>query len=88
MMVPAQREPWATIHTKRPTAIEQTLTGPKGRFALGRITDLAAEREYLTGPEKDVVKLRFRSAEELAKGGLVEFLTEHLANISNGSAAQ
>jgi excinuclease ABC subunit A len=81
MMVPAQREPWATIHTKRPAAIELTLTGPKGRFALGRITDLAAEREYLTGPEKDVVKLRFRNAEELAKGDLVEFLKEHLGQL-------
>jgi hypothetical protein len=39
------------------------------------------QREYLTGPEKHVVKLRFRNAEELIKGDFAEFLKEHLGQL-------
>ncbi|HWB13932.1 MAG TPA: excinuclease ABC subunit UvrA [Pirellulales bacterium] len=72
-------EPWATIHTKRPAALDLALTGPKNRFALGRIAALGAERELATErPDKDVVKLKFRSTDEVAAGELAEFLKEHL----------
>ena len=39
LVVPQQREPWATIQTKRPQALSLHLTGPKGKFALGRILE-------------------------------------------------
>ncbi|HEV3345286.1 MAG TPA: excinuclease ABC subunit UvrA [Pirellulales bacterium] len=78
-------EPWATIHTKRPAALDLTLTGPKNRFALGRIASLGAERELATErTDKDVVKLKFRSAEEVSAGELAEFLKEHLRAVTGG----
>jgi excinuclease ABC subunit A len=79
--VPGQREPWATLHTKRTTAVELALTGPKGRFALGRVRDLGSEREYLTLPDRDLVKLQFRSTSDLAAGDLGTFLAEHVAGL-------
>ena len=76
-------EPWATIHTKRPAAIDLVLTGPKNRFALGRVASLGAERELQTDrPDKDVVKLKFRAADEVVGGDLAEFLREHLAAVA------
>ena len=81
LMVGGQREPWATLHTKRPAALELVLTGPKGRFALGRVANLAAEREFVPGPEKDQIKLRFCTPEDLALGDLVALLKEHVSKL-------
>jgi excinuclease ABC subunit A len=85
IFVPQQHEPWATIYTKRTAAIDLTLTGPKGRFALGRLTKLAAEREFQTGPQRDTLRLRFASTEDLDKGDLRDFLIEHLASLPGNS---
>jgi excinuclease ABC subunit A len=87
VFVPEQHEPWATIHTKRTAAIDLTLTGPKGRFALGRVTGLGAEREFQTGPQRDTLRLRFGSSEDLDKGDLGGFLAEHLASLAGGRKA-
>jgi len=61
------------------------LTGPKGRFALGRLTKLAAEREFQTGPQRDTLRLRFATTEDLDRGDLREFLIEHLASLPGNS---
>jgi hypothetical protein len=50
-----------------------------------RIADLAAEREFFAGAERVVIKLRFRHAEELSKGGLAEFLKAQLGQLGNGA---
>jgi hypothetical protein len=50
------------------------------------IRSFAAEGEFLTGAERDVIKLRFRHAEELSKVGLADFLKEHLGQLGNGTA--
>jgi excinuclease ABC subunit A len=77
-----QREPWATIHTKRLSSLELQLCGPKGRFALGRIADLAADREFdASQPAGDYVKLRFCTIDELSAGDLATFLKEHAAAV-------
>jgi excinuclease ABC subunit A len=82
-------EPWATIHTKRPAALDLALTGPKNRFALGRIASLGAERELATErPDKDVVKLKFRSTDEVSASELAEFLKEHLQAVAGGLNAR
>ncbi len=60
------------------------LTGPKGRFALGRVTELGADREFQTGPQHDVLRLRFHTTDDLEKGDLRQFLTEHLASLPAG----
>ncbi|HET6881364.1 MAG TPA: excinuclease ABC subunit A, partial [Pirellulales bacterium] len=78
-------EPWATIHTKRPSALDLVLTGPKNRFALGRMAMLGAERELTTDrPDKDIVKLKFRSSDEVSAAELAEFLKEHLQAVTGG----
>ena len=51
---------------------------PKNAVALGRISRLGCDRE-LDGsrPEYDVLKLSFRTAEDLHRGDLVALLKEH-----------
>jgi excinuclease ABC subunit A len=80
MFVNGPGEPWATIHTKQPAAVDLVLAGPKNRFALGRVAGLGCERELQTHrADKDIVKLKFRVADEIANGELADFLKEHLA---------
>jgi excinuclease ABC subunit A len=87
MFVPEQREPWATIHTKRITGLDLTLTGPAGHFALGRITELGVDREFTAGAQLDTLRLRFVSPEDFDRGDLREFLAEHFASVSGGKRA-
>jgi excinuclease ABC subunit A len=89
MFVPGQREPWASIHTKRLASVDLQLNGPKGRFALGRLTDLGTERNLdATRPDFDFIQISFRAVDDLHRGNLTAFLQEHLATIgsSNGEA--
>jgi excinuclease ABC subunit A len=77
---PEQRDPWASIYTKRPEAIGLTLVGPKNAIALGRLSRLGSQPE-LDGskPDYDVIKLSFRNHEDLHRDDLATFLKEHLA---------
>jgi hypothetical protein len=81
---PAGRsEPWATIQTKKPHALLLHLTGPKGKFGLGRLLELGADRELDdTRGDRDVVRLQFVQEEHLHRGGLEEFLKEHLESLN------
>jgi excinuclease ABC subunit A len=76
-----QHEPWASVQTKRLDAVYLHLVGPKGRFALGRLMGLGTDPE-IDGqrPDCDVIRLRFRSAEQLTPD-LRDFLQEHLAGL-------
>ncbi len=87
LFVPQQREPWATIHTKRPAGLDLSLTGPKGHFALGRITELGSDREFTAGARLDTLRLRFVDGEDLDKADLTTFLAEHIASVVDGKAA-
>ena len=78
LMIPEQRDPWAVIHTKRLGGVDLQLNGPSGAFATGRIAELAAQRIINTDDDRDQIKLRFVTAEDLDKGDLAEFLSEHL----------
>jgi len=82
VFVEGQNEPWATIHTKRPAGLDVTLTGPKGIFGLGRIAELALEREIQPNGDRDQIKLRFVAHEDLDRGDLNQFLKEHAGNLS------
>ncbi len=86
LRVAEQAEPWATLYTKRRESLDLVLTGPKGRFALGRIADLGAARE-LNGsrPDRDQIKIQFRKPGDLSLGDLAGFLIEHLGALK-GSA--
>jgi excinuclease ABC subunit A len=79
-MLPGQREPWATVNTKKVAAIELALTGPKGRFALGRIAELGAEREIDSTARKcDVIKLKICSTEHVHHTEFAALVAEHAA---------
>ncbi len=78
LMAGSNGEPWATIHTKNPQAVELSLAGPKNRFPLGSFANLGAGRQLqTTRSDKDVVKLRFHDAEQIADPALGAFLQEH-----------
>ena len=86
LFVPGQREPWASIHTKRLASVDLQLNGPKGRFALGRLTDLGCDRNLdATRADLDFVQLSFRTLDDLHRGGFAGFLDEHLATIGSGN---
>jgi excinuclease ABC subunit A len=73
-----QRDPWATVVTKRAASLDLILTGPKDGVTLGRLLPLARSRELdNTRPDRDLVKLSFRTLDDLHKGDLLEFLKEH-----------
>jgi excinuclease ABC subunit A len=83
-MVPQQREPWATIQTKKPHALLLHLIGPKGRFGLGRVVELGFERDLDdTRPTHDVVRLQFVEEQHLHRGDLEKFLKEHLGSLNH-----
>jgi excinuclease ABC subunit A len=73
-----QRDPWATVVTKRSSSLDLILTGPKDGVTLGRLLPLAHSRELdSTRPDRDLVKLGFRTLADLHRGDLFEFLKEH-----------
>jgi excinuclease ABC subunit A len=78
-----QRDPWATVLTKRLGSVDLALTSPKGTIGFGRVRELGFERE-LDGKrtDRDVVILRFRTSEDLARGDLAAFLREHKDSVA------
>jgi excinuclease ABC subunit A len=71
-------EPWATVFTKKPHAVELHLNGPKNKFALGRVTTLGVTPSLdKDRPDRDVVRLQFNSVEQLTDEALNDFLNEH-----------
>ena len=78
--LPGHQEPWAAVQTKKLDAVYLTLTGPKGRFALGRLTGLGREPELdATRPDADLIRLKLATTEEVANPELGRFLKEHKA---------
>ncbi|MCL4207581.1 MAG: excinuclease ABC subunit UvrA [Pirellulaceae bacterium] len=88
-LIPSRDEPWATLHTKRPEALDLTLNGPKNAIGFGRVTDLAWDRQLDdTREDRDQIKLRFRKPPDLEKGDLFAFLQEHLQRVSRQSTEE
>jgi excinuclease ABC subunit A len=86
LMVPGVPDPWATVVTKRLAGVDLTLNGPKGAFQLGSVADLGADRELATGGEnRDQVRLRLVTTEELHNSNLAAFLKVHL-DVLRGAA--
>ncbi len=80
LMLPGRRDVWATVVTKRARSLDLMLSGPKGCATLGQITSLARDRELdATREDRDVVRLSFRTLDDLRKGDLPGFLREHRA---------
>ncbi|NOY40441.1 MAG: excinuclease ABC subunit UvrA [Planctomycetes bacterium] len=88
IMVPEQREPWASVYTKRLAGIDVVLNGPAGVFATGRIAELASQRAIANdGNDRDQVKFRFVTPEDLIQGDLDAFLAEHLQAVRGESSS-
>ena len=82
--VPGQKEPWASLVTKRPKAVELILNGPKGKVATGRVAGLAAESTVDSRHKaKDCVRMQFVKLTDVKKGDLPKFLKEHLSTIAD-----
>jgi excinuclease ABC subunit A len=80
--VSGQKEPWAAVQTKKLDALYLTLCGPKGRFPQGRLADLGSDaRVDGQRPGHDLLRLKFRTVDDLHRGGLAAFLKEHLATV-------
>ncbi|MDI9446660.1 MAG: excinuclease ABC subunit UvrA, partial [Planctomycetota bacterium] len=78
-----QKEPWATLLTKKPDAVHLVLAGPKGRFTLGQVRKLGHEPELdAQRSESDLIRLKFRSLEDVDRGRLAEFLGRHQAAVA------
>ena len=57
--------------TTKADAIHVHLMGPKGRFTLGQITELGFQPEFNgSRPDMDVIRRRFRTPADLARGDL------------------
>jgi excinuclease ABC subunit A len=85
VMLPGRREPWAAVQTKKCDAVWLTLIGPKGRFPLGRLTELGHQPELdAERGEADHIKLKFRTTADLDRGNLRAFLAEHLGAVTAG----
>ena len=77
---PGHSRPWATICTKKPASLELFLMGPKNAVGFGRVASLAHDRDLdATGPNRNVIRLRFLKPADLKKGDLPAFLREHFA---------
>ena len=85
LSVAGQKEPWAAVQTKKLDAVYLTLTGPKGRFTLGQITGLGHDPDLdAQRPDVDLLRLKFRSRQDLARGNLAALLKKHLAEVKKG----
>jgi excinuclease ABC subunit A len=75
---PDRSEPWAAVQTKKRDAVHLHLYSPKGRFAQGQITELGFEPELDGQRAKvDIIRLKFRTPADLARGDLRGFLKRH-----------
>ncbi len=88
LMVPEQREPWASIYTKKWSGLDLALNGPKDEFALGRVAELGTAREVATEHEgRDTIKLRLDKAEQVNSEALAAFLQEHRSAVRAATAS-
>ncbi|EAQ76886.1 excinuclease ABC subunit UvrA [Blastopirellula marina] len=76
---------WASVTSKRPEDVRLTIRVPRGSVALGRIAGLGQEPDIDAKPDGDVVKIHFRTTEDLEKGDLSEFLQETLQAIADAN---
>ena len=86
LYVPEQKDAWAAVQTKKLDAVYLHLTGPKGRFTLGQITELGHNPQFDgEDPDRDVLHLKFRTTDDLARGDLAGFLKKHLAEVKKAT---
>ena len=81
--VKPQKEPWATLLTKKTDAVHLVLTGPKGRFALGQVRDFGTAPELdAEKPKHDQIRLKFHNTKQLEDAAFTDFLKQHYESVS------
>jgi len=89
VMAPGIHRPWAVVFTKRLAGVDLVLNGPKGAFQLGSVAELGAARSLVTDTEdRDQVKLRFVTTDELHNENLARFLKAHLESLREAVQGQ
>jgi hypothetical protein len=70
------------VFTKRLAGVVVVLNGPKGAFQLGSVAELGTTRALDTDAEdRDQVKLRFVTTDELHSENVAAFLRMHLESL-------
>ncbi len=77
LYLPEQKDPWASIQTKKPDALWLQLSGPENSVSLGRVADLADDPSVTSKAGKDVVRINLKHADQLNQPDFKQFLREH-----------
>ncbi len=81
VFLPQQKEPWASIQTKKPDGVWLQLAGPKDGVTVGRVADLADAPTVTSRNELDVVRMRISNYEQADSEQLKKFLVEHIQSL-------
>ena len=79
--LPQQKEPWASIQTKKPDAVWLKLAGPKDAVSVGRVADLSDTPTVTTKENLDVVQMSFNNIDQVNNSDLHKFLEEHAQSL-------
>jgi excinuclease ABC subunit A len=82
LFVREQKEPWASIQTKKADGVWLQLSGPKDSVSLGRVAEFANEPSVSKfNASRDIVRMKFKTAKQVHRPELKNFLAEHLASL-------
>lgn len=79
--LPQQKQPWASIQTKKPDGVWLQLAGPKDAVTVGRVADLAEAPTVTTRDDLDLLRMSFTEVEQVSNGELQKFLAEHAQSL-------
>jgi len=82
VFVPEQKEPWASISTKKSDALWLQISGPKESISLGSVVDIVEEPTVTTLDSRDILRMNFNDAEQVAEPEFMQFLKKHLESLS------
>ncbi len=84
LFLAGQKNPWASIQTKKCDAVWLHLTGPSGSIPLGRIADIGQTPSVRQSSDSlDVAKIGFISVDEIQTPEFETLLLEHFGNVQN-----
>jgi len=83
LCVPQQKEPWATVQTKRVDSVGLSLRGPKGGVAFGAFANIGRDAELDASSSKfDQLTINFRTLAEVKDKALGKLLKDHFKAVN------
>ena len=79
--LPQQKEPWASIQTKKPDGVWLQLAGPKDAVTVGQVADLAEAPTVTSRDNLDLLRMSFTEVEQVSNQELHQFLAEHAQSL-------